>query len=125
MRGAFVFLPETNIQRKAEGFAHAGLFKCGADKNGIARMRKDEGEETFAESPANAGEIVERGAWADDESVEGGLYFRHAMLGAEKTIAEIVGGERMNAIAERFEAGEAGRELRGGGLRFTGRGNDC
>jgi len=35
------------------------------------------------------------------------------MLGAEKAIAEIVGGKGTNAIAERFQIGEIGRELRG------------
>jgi len=35
------------------------------------------------------------------------------MLGAEKAVAEIVGGERMNAIGEGFEIGEVVRELRG------------
>ena len=115
MRGAFIFLPEMDIEGEAEGFAHAGFFKGGADKNGFAGTRKDESKETFAESPANASEIVERRTRADDEGVKGGLYFGHTMLGAEQAIVKIVGREGMNAIAEGFEIGEVGRELRGCG----------
>jgi hypothetical protein len=107
-----------DIEREAEGFAHAGFFKGGADKNGFAGTRKDESKETFAKSPANASEIVQRRTGPDDEGVKGGLYFGHTMLGAEKAIVKIVGREGMNAIAERFEIGEVGRELWG-----SGRGN--
>lgn len=111
--GTFVFLPNMNIEGKAKGFTHAGFFKGGADENGIARTREDESEEPFAETPANASEVIERRAGADDDGVKVGLHFRHAMLGAEQTIAEIVRSERANAIAEGFEVGEVGRELRG------------
>jgi len=120
MRGAFVFLPKMKVEREAQGFAHAGLFEGGADENGLAGTRNDEGEETFAEAPTHAREVVERGTGADDEAVKGGRYFGHAILHVKEAIAEVIGCEGVNAIAKRFEVGETGRQLRRFSLSVSG-----
>ena len=121
-RGAFVFLPEMDVEGEAQRFAHAGFFKGRTDENGLAETREDEGKKTFAEAPTNAREIEERRARADDEAVKGGRNFGHAILRAKEAIVEIIGSEGANAVAKRFEVGEAGRQLGRHGLMVRVRG---
>ena len=85
--GAFVFLPEMDIEREAQRFAHAGFFKGRTDKDGLAGARNDEGQQTFAEAPTNAREVVEGRARADDVGRQ-----RRAILRTSDSARE--GGDR-------------------------------
>jgi hypothetical protein len=107
-----------DVEREAQGFAHAGFFKGRADENRLAGTREDQGEETFAEAPANAREVVERRSRADDEAVKGWRNFGHAILRVKEAIVEIIGREGADAVPERLEVGETGGKLRRCGLRF-------
>jgi hypothetical protein len=108
-----------DVEGEAQGFAHAGFFKGRTDENGLAGTREDEGEKTFAEAPTNAREVVERRARTDDEAVKGGRYFGYAILRVQEAIVEVIGREGTNAVAERLEVGEAGRQLGRFGLRVS------
>jgi len=113
IRGAFVFLPDADIDGIAHEFAHAAFFEGGRDDQWRAGARDDEGEETFAESPTNAGEIVERGAGAEEQGVEFRVEGRHEFLRMKKPRVELIGSNGLDAIAERLESGERRRRLRG------------
>ena len=119
LRGAFVFLPGADFGGVQERFAHAGFFEGGRDEDGLPGARDDEGQQAFAEPPADAGEIVEGSAGADEEGVEGGIGLGHQGLRAEEAGVEFVGGDGVDAVAERFEGGEGG-----GSLRWRKRGNE-
>lgn len=110
--GTFVFLPGADFEGIAHRFAHATFFKGGRNQNGFAGARDDQSKEALAEPPVNAGEIVEGTAGADEERVEFWIELRHEVLGMEQASVEFVGRNGMNAIAEGFESGERGRQLR-------------
>jgi hypothetical protein len=73
----FVFLPTADFGGIEERFAHAGLFECRADEDGLTAGGDDEGEEAFAHPPVDAREIVEAGAGTDEEGVEFGIGLGH------------------------------------------------
>lgn len=116
--GAFVFLPDTNFDGIAHELAHAALFERGSDKEWRTGARNDKCKEAFARSPADAGEIVERGAGPEEDGVKFCIELRHEFLGMEEPGVELVGSDGMDAIAERFQGGERRGKL---GLRVRGR----
>ena len=92
----------------AHEFAHAAFFEGGRDENGLAGARYDESEEALAKSPANAGEVVERGAGAEEDGVEFGIELGHPFLRMEQAAVKFVGSDGVDAVAERFQHGEGG-----------------
>jgi hypothetical protein len=109
--GAFVLLPNENVEGVAHQFAHASFFEGGRDQKRLAGAGDDDGEKPFARAPTNAGEVVERSAGAEEDGVEFWVQLGHEFAGAKKTGVKFVGGDGMNAIAERFESGEGRWQL--------------
>ena len=108
--GTFVFLPDTDIDGIAHEFANACFFEGGRNEDGLAVGRDDEGEKTLAESPTDAGEIVEGSARAEKDSVKFRLEIGHELLGVQQATVKFVGSDGMHAIAERRERRERSRE---------------
>jgi hypothetical protein len=109
--GAFVFLPDADVDRIAHELAHAAFFESGSDKERLTGARNHECEEAFTESPADAGVIVKRGAGAEEDGVQLWIQLGHEFLGVEEPGVKFVGSDGMDAIAERFQAGEGRGEL--------------
>ena len=99
IRGAFIFLPDANFDGIAHEFAHAAFFECGGDEQRSAGTRNDESEESFTESPTNAGEIVKRSAGTEEQGVEFRVEGGHEFLCVKETRVELVGSNGMDAIA--------------------------
>src|SRR5271167_34898 len=59
--GAFILLPGAHLKGEAQFLAEAALFEGGDDDDGATRARKDQAQQSFAQAPTDAGEIVERG----------------------------------------------------------------
>lgn len=119
LRGTLVFLPDAHVEGIAHEFTHAGFFKGGRNEERLAGAQDDQGQEAFTGPPANAGEIVERRAGAEQDGVEVWVEGGHQFLRVKQAAVEFVGGDGMNAVAERLQCGERRRELR---LRAGGRG---
>jgi len=97
--------------------ADAAFFKDWADDEGTTFHGEDPGEEALGLSPGEAGEVVERGAGADDEGVE--LVFGKELAGALYSVFAFFEGDGDSFGAAAGESGEGRRELevrgRGGG----------
>ena len=111
--GAFVFLPNANVDGEAHEFAYAGFFEGGRNNKGLAGAREGEGKEALAEAPADAGEIVKGRAWTNEESVELGVELGHEFLGVEEAGVQFVGSNGVDAVAGRLVGGEWRRKVRG------------
>src|SRR5262249_40546415 len=70
LAGIFVFLPGTDFCGIRKKFAEVAFFERRADQQRLAGARDEKSEEAFAGPPVDAGEVVERGAGADEYGVE-------------------------------------------------------
>ena len=82
--GTFLFLPDADVDGIAHEFTHASFFKSGRNEKRLACAGNDEGEETFAESPTNAGEIVEGSAGTKKDGVEFRVESGHEFLSVKE-----------------------------------------
>lgn len=120
--GTVVLVPGVDLgdgglrKRGGLGFhalADATFFKYRADDEGGAFDGKDPGEETFRLPPGEAGEVVERGPGADDESVY--LVFCEEIARAFDAVFALFEGDGNGFGATIFESSERGREFEVGG----------
>ncbi len=125
--GAVVLVPGVDLghrslrERGGFGFhalADAAFFKDWADDEGAAFHGEDPGEEALGLSPGEAGEVVERGAGADDEGVD--LVFGEEFAGALYAVFALFEGDGDGFGSAAFEGSEGGRELDVGGGRHVG-----
>jgi hypothetical protein len=100
--GAFVFLPDANIEGIADEFADAAFFEGRRNENGLAITGNDESKKALTEPPANAGEVVEIRARTEEEGVEFRVERGHEFMSVEEAGEEFFGSDGMDAIAERF-----------------------
>src|SRR6516165_1106008 len=104
--GAFILLPDPDFERVAREFTRARFFEGRRNQKRLARAWQNHSEKAFAQSPANAGEIIKRGARPEDERVEFRIELRHQFLGVNEARVEFVRRDGVSAIAERSEVGE-------------------
>jgi hypothetical protein len=120
--GAVVLIPGVDLGdrglRECGGLgfhtlADAAFFEDRADDEGAAFDRENPGKEALGLSPGEAGEVVERGAGADDEGVD--LILGEEFAGALDAVFALFEGDGDGFGAAAGEGGEGGRELDVGG----------
>ena len=105
--GALVLLPGADFGGEAQLFAEAGFFKCGTDHDGLALLRNQNSKETFAGPPVDSGEIKKRSAGRNEQRIELGTLFGEKFLRAGDARLKFLGGDGLDAGAERLEGVEA------------------
>ena len=108
--GALVFLPNAHFHRKLKLFPQPPFFESWHDQDGLASFRDEQPEQAFAEAPADAGEVIKRRARRDEQDIERGLTFRHALLRLRHAGAKFFGLNGMDAIGKRPQICEWGWE---------------
>lgn len=101
--GTLVFLPDADFGGIAHEFAHADFFESGRDEKRLTGARDEESEETLAESPADAGEVVQRSARSEEDGVEFRVETGHEFLGVDEAVVKLLRGNGMDAIAKGFQ----------------------
>src|SRR5258708_26559684 len=103
-RRALILLTHADFGRELQRLAQAPFFKLRHDEYGFACARKHEGKEALADSPADAGEVVEGSPGSKEQSVVFWLQLRHQYLCALQPFTKFIGRDRPHSSPQRLQS---------------------